>query len=155
LHEHAVADHVANVARARRRRREVVLRDHPAERDPRERVDQAEHGIEHLAADVLEVDVDALRARVAERGVQLAGSIIDRGVGAELLGEPGALLAGARGSDHAAPENLSYLHDERAGCAGGPRDHERLARLRLADFLETVPAGEPRYSEHPEERGGR
>ena len=40
----------------------VVLRDEPAQRNARERVEAREHHVEDLAAHVLEVDVDAASA---------------------------------------------------------------------------------------------
>jgi hypothetical protein len=38
----------------------VVLRDQAAYRNPREGIEQRKHRLEHLAADILEIDVDAL-----------------------------------------------------------------------------------------------
>ena len=40
---------------------EVVLRDEPAHGDPAVRAHVEQHGVQHRAAHVLEVDVDAIR----------------------------------------------------------------------------------------------
>ena len=53
----------------------VVLRDQPAHRNARERIEQRQHRIEHRAADILEIDVDAFRAR----GLQAAPASRARG----------------------------------------------------------------------------
>src|SRR2546422_6903553 len=51
----------------------VVLRDQAAERDARERVDEPQDGGEDVPADVVEVAVDPLRARLLERGHEEIG----------------------------------------------------------------------------------
>src|SRR5512138_3114591 len=50
LHEDAIADHGKEIARAGIRRIEVVLRDHAAEGDAGEGIDQAQHHVEERAA---------------------------------------------------------------------------------------------------------
>src|SRR5438270_570833 len=55
----------------------------------------AEHLIERFAADVVEVDVDAVRSMSAQIRAQLAALIVDRGVEPELLDQPRALLRAA------------------------------------------------------------
>src|SRR2546427_415692 len=60
----AVDEHRREV-RPRRHLRRVVLGDDAAERDARERVDVFQYGLQHVAADVVEVHVDAVRAGVA------------------------------------------------------------------------------------------
>ncbi len=47
----------------------AVLRDQPAHRNARKRIEQREHRVPHRPADILEIDVDAFRAR----GLQLLG----------------------------------------------------------------------------------
>ena len=48
----------------------VVAADHSAQRDPAERVHARQHRVEHGAADVLEVAVDAVRRRLLQRLVE-------------------------------------------------------------------------------------
>ena len=58
-----VGGRLEQVARARRAARCLVLRDRPAQRDAAARRSAAERRLEVVAADVVEVDVDPVRAR--------------------------------------------------------------------------------------------
>ena len=66
LDAHPLGDHEAQIGTGRRLGL-VVLRDHAAHDHAGERVEQAEHGVLHGAADILEIDVDAVRAGLGER----------------------------------------------------------------------------------------
>src|SRR5947207_8387778 len=61
-HARAVDEQRELIRRPLDRRRIVVLRDRTADRDSRAAPDAREHGIEDVAADVVEIDVDTLRA---------------------------------------------------------------------------------------------
>ena len=60
-------DQEAEVPRRQLRLGEVVLRDLPADRDAGPEREPAEDRLRESAADVVEVDVDAVRARLLER----------------------------------------------------------------------------------------
>ena len=142
--------------RARRQARGVVLRDQAAQRDARVRVEQRHDRIPHRAADVLEVHVDALRARVLEQLRHARVAMIDAGVEAELLHGVVALLLAAGDADRAQPFDLRDLPDDRADGAGRRGDDQRLAGLRLADVERADVRGQPGHAEHAERiRGPR
>src|SRR3989454_8230846 len=89
--------------------RGVVLRDQAAERDARERVDEPQDGGEDVPADVVEVDVDPLRARLLERGHEGLGAVVHAGVEAQLLHDELALRLRARHPDRRSEEHTSEL----------------------------------------------
>ena len=102
-----------------------------------------------LAAHILEIDVDAVRAGGGERGFQVpAGPVVDRGVHPGLVAEPGAFLVRAGGADHAAALQLGDLADDRADRARGRRDEHRLALLRPADVEQADIGRLARHAEH-------
>ena len=74
-----------SAVRAGRQFGRVVLRDQPADRHARERIEQRQHRVEHRAADILEIDVDAFRAGGLELLGEIRRAVIDAGVEAELV----------------------------------------------------------------------
>ena len=93
LRPHPLADEGAEQARADRRRGGVVLRDRAAQRDAAEEVDVAQHGVGDLAADIVEIDVEAVGAGGAQRRVEiLLGLVVDAGIEAQLVLHEGAFL---------------------------------------------------------------
>src|SRR5436190_17151804 len=133
LHAEPLGDDPEDVARAGRALRLAVSRDHPARDDAAEVLHVLERGVEDVAADVVEVDVDAFRTRLTERTADVARFVVDAVVEPELVDDPAALLLAARDADDAAPEDLADLARDRADAARRARHHERLARLRLPD----------------------
>src|SRR5207245_9102014 len=89
--------------------RGVVLREQAAEWDARERVDEPQDGGEDVPADVVEVDVDPLRARLLERGHEGLGAVVHAGVEAQLLYDELALRLRARHPDRPASPDLREL----------------------------------------------
>src|SRR5262245_38198007 len=78
----ALADEGAHQARAGLRG--VVLRDRAAQGDAGIEVEMAEHRVAHGAADVVEVDVDAVRASGLDGGGEvLLGLVVEAGIEAE------------------------------------------------------------------------
>src|SRR5262245_13033279 len=101
------------MARARIGWVEVVLRDHAAERDASEGIDQPQARVEERAAYVLEVDVDAFGTGLAKCREEIARRpVVDGGVGAQLARDVAAFVIGSRRGDHAAAENLANLDHE-------------------------------------------
>src|SRR5262245_8916127 len=76
----------AQVLGRRRRLGGVIGRDQAAQRHPAERVHLREHRVEYRAADILEIDIDALRRRRPERAGKISTLVVDSSIEAELLG---------------------------------------------------------------------
>ena len=110
---HAVDQDRPEVGPSHRLRR-IVLADEATERDAGAGVDEPEHGVEHGAADVLEVHVDPGRTGQAERAHEIAASMIHTRVEAERVHDEAALLLGARDADGPAPFELCDLTDHAA-----------------------------------------
>jgi hypothetical protein len=124
----------SKVSRAGRRGTVVVAGDQPAKGDPGVEVEAGEDRIHDLAADILKVDVDAVRGGGLELLAPVLGAVVDGRVEAELLGEDRTLLRAAGDADDAGAIALGELAGNRADRAGGRRDDDRLTLLRLADF---------------------
>jgi hypothetical protein len=126
--------------------RVVVLRDETTHRDPPVHAHVAQRGVQHRAAHVLEVDVDAVREAPAQRGGQVGFLLVFEGV---VVPEPCLeeldLLLDPRAADDVAPGELGELADQLAHHAPGGGDEDRLTLLRGADLLEPDVRGEPRH----------
>src|SRR5581483_4848922 len=124
--------------------------------DAAEYVHLRQHGVEHLAADVLEVDVDALRTGLAKLPGEVAGLVVDAGVEPQLVGDVAALFGSAGDSDRAAALDLGDLSDHRADGSGCRRDDHRLAGLGLADLEQAEVGSQARHAEpaDPAREGG-
>ena len=136
-------DQEAEVARRELRLGEVVLRDLPADRDARAEGEPPEDRLGERAADVVEVDVDAVRARLLQPSVDVVALVVDPDVVAVEAGEVGDLL-GRPGEpdDRAAPGDLRELADDLADRPGRSGDDDGVARLGLADVEEAEVGGE-------------
>ena len=128
----------------------VVLRDQPADGDARERVEQREHRVPHGTADVLEIDVDAVRARGGEAFGEIRRPVIDRGVEPQLVRHERQFALARRDADRLRPPDARDLADDRADRPARGGDDHRLARLRTADIAEAGIGREPRHPEHAE-----
>uniref|UniRef100_A0A182Q3S1 Uncharacterized protein n=1 Tax=Anopheles farauti TaxID=69004 RepID=A0A182Q3S1_9DIPT len=131
----------------------VVVRDRTAHRDATVQVHLAEHRLRDVAADVVEVAVDALRCGLLQRGRKalLADRpVVDRCVEPERP-QPRALLVRTGHPDHrrAALELRNLAHDATDGT-GRPAHHHRFALLRLAELQEAEVGGVTRHTEHTE-----
>ena len=82
--------------RARRRLLRRCTGDHAAQHDARLQVDLLQHRLEDLAAGILEIDVDAVRAFALQRGADVFLLVVDAGVEAEILDQVAALLVACR-----------------------------------------------------------
>ena len=122
--------------------------DAAAHRDAGEVVDQFHHRVEGFAADVLEVDVDAVRAGLGELLAEVGVLVVDAGVEAVGADHVLALVLGAGHADHAAALELGDLADHLADGAGGGGYHHGFALLRLADFIQAHVGGEAGHAEH-------
>src|ERR1700733_6054649 len=107
--------------------------DQAAHRHPRERSEQRKHRFEYRAADILEIDVDPFRAGLLQLRGQIRIAMIEAVVEAELALDVVALVLATGDADRARALDPGNLADRRADRAGGRRDHDGFARLRLAD----------------------
>ena len=90
------------------------MRDQTDERNARADIDPFQDRFEDIAADIIEVDVDALGTRDLERFLQIFLFVIDAGVESEVLDDVGTLLVRARRSDDPAAFDIctrALYHD--------------------------------------------
>jgi hypothetical protein len=97
----------------------VVFRYRAADRDAREAVEQREDRVENGAADILEIDIDAVGAGGFERVGEILPLVIDGAVEAEFARDEIAFLRAARDADDAAAFELRDLARDRADRARG------------------------------------
>ena len=143
LHDQALHhDQAGHAARPGRRRHAVILRDRAAAGDAAAIVHLRQAGFENVAADIVEIDVDAFRRRGLQRLERRTVLVIDRGIEAEFAGQPVALVLAAGDADDMAALDLGDLADDRSDRAGRGRDHDGLAGLRLADIEQPEIGGE-------------
>src|SRR5712692_6386405 len=109
LHAPAPRQQVQVVLRAGRLRGVIVARDGAAEHHPAAHRQPRQGEVEDLSTHVVEEDVDAVRAQLAQLLPHVLGLVVDRGVEAIVLREPAALLRAARDPDRAAPLDLRDL----------------------------------------------
>src|SRR4029079_8962722 len=121
--------------------RRVVLRYQAADGDARERIHLLQHRVEDLAADVLEIAVDALRRSRPQIAAQPAALVVDAGVEAQLVHDVVALRLAAGDADCARAFQFRDLTDHAADRARGGGYHHGFARLRLADVEQPDPGG--------------
>src|SRR5690242_17437258 len=96
-----------------RRFRSVIVGDEPADRNARKVIQQRQHRIEYWTADILEIDIDALRAGGFQILAQLGLAMIEAGVESELVLNEAALLFASSNADDPAALDLRDLADYR------------------------------------------
>ena len=133
----------------------VVARDRPAQGRAAARAQGVDRRGEVLAADVVEVDVDAVRRGLAQQLGDLAVVVVERGVEAELVFDPRDLLGRAGGADHGVALELRDLAGERADGARGAAHEHHVALAQLRDVQQADVRGQARHPEHADERGLR
>jgi len=129
----------------------VVLRDHTADDDTAEVVNRIQRSLEVLAADVLIVDVDALRGETGQRSSGLLSLVVEATVEAELLDDVVKLLVRAHGSNDLQTLALGQLADELAHGTGGRRHEDGLALLGLANVVQGRVGGQTRHTQRTQE----
>src|SRR5262249_30665293 len=137
----------------------VVLCDQAADGDARKRIEQWKDRVPHRAADVFEIDVDAVRAGVGQLFGEVRRTVIDDSVEAQLVAHVRALTRAA-GDPHS-PSALDHgdLAYSRADRPAGRSHRHGLARPRVADNQQPGPGGKPGHAQHAQRsrdrRGGR
>src|SRR6266513_2308571 len=134
---------------------QVVLRNQPAQRDTGRPVQAPQRGVEDLAPDVLEMDVDAVRRRLGQIIRQPARFVVHARVEAEFFDDVAALFGSAGDTDRTAAFDLRDLPDRAPDRAGGGGDDHGFAALRLADVDETDVRGAARHADDAEVRRDR
>jgi len=134
-----------------RQRLAVIAGDHPAQGDAAERVHAAQHGIQDVAAHVLEVGVDAVRRGLLEHRVEvlrvLGGLVVDAGVEAQLVDHVIALVLAAGETHDAAALELGELADHATDRARGGADRHGLAGLGVHDPVQAIPRRHARHAD--------
>ena len=119
------------------------------------RAEEEQQRVEDLAADVVEVDVDALRAVLREGGLHVLGLVIDGGIEAQVLDDVVAFLGSAGDADGAAALDLGDLAGDGADGAGGARKDDGLARLGLTDIQQAEVGRQSGHAEGTQVDGQR
>ena len=147
--------HPGEIARPGGSVRVVVGRDHAAQGHAAVVVHPRDDGVHDVAADVLEVDVDPVRAEPVQGRADVLALVVDGPVEPEFAGQPVALGLAAGDADHAGALQLGDLADDRADRTGGGGDDDGLARLRLADLAEAEPGRKARAAQNAHVGGQR
>jgi len=132
-----------------------VLGDPPAEHHAAVAGQVRQRRVQDGAAHVVEEQVDAAGAQLAEAALDVFRAVVDRRFVAELLHQQAALLFGASDADGAATE---VAHDEaavRAHAAGRTGDHHRVTGLQPADLRQPQVAREAGDPQHAQRGGER
>src|SRR3546814_15814626 len=82
------------------------------------RAQAAERGVEDLAADIVEINVDAAGAVLVQRLADVLILVVDGGVGAQLVAHVGTLFRATGNSDHLAAQAFGNLHRSDEGRVG-------------------------------------
>src|SRR5665647_3512118 len=113
------ADDHRHVARAGCRLGRVVDRDHPADGDTTTGAKRRDGGLEMVAPDVVEVDVDALGCSIGQALADRCRLVVDGRVETGLIQKPGGLVGAARAADDersaleaGGPDKTAWLRDE-------------------------------------------
>ena len=107
-----------------------------------------------IAADVVEVHVDAVGRALPQGGDEPGGALVvaiaERGVDPGGVVEPRDLVRRARARDHPAALDLRDLAGRRADGARRAGDEDGVTRLRLPAAKQPDIGGHPRHAEHAE-----
>jgi 6-phospho-beta-glucosidase len=146
----ALADDQREVVRPGGQLGGVVVGDRPAHGDAAVGVEYRQRGFQVVAADVVEVDVDALGRGLAELAEDGGGLVVEGGVEADLA-QPADLFIAAGAADHPGGAlELGDLAGHAAHRAGRAGDEHYVARLQRGD-VEQADVGRQRgHAEHPQ-----
>ena len=135
---------------------QVVLRALAADGHSGLEVEQCDHGIGDRAAQVVEVDVNAVgtSGRQAVRAMRFR-TPNQRPMESHLLPEVACLGLRAGHANHPASLDLGNLSDSGSHGSGGPRDHHRFSRLRLADAQQSKVGRQSGHPQDAQRRGKR
>ena len=132
----------------------AVLRNHAAQADSRAGIQIRQHRFEYLAADVLEVNVDAVRARRCEIVGQSIAAMGDASVVSEFLYNEATLLGRARDAHDTTSNDLGNLSYHLTDAARRCRYDNGFIEPRRALHHEAGVSSETEHA-HDADRGGK
>ena len=88
------------------------MRDGAAAGDAAAHVHLRQASFENVAADIVEINIDAVRGSALQRLEEGAAFIIDGGIETEIVDKPGAFLCAAGNADDPATLDLGDLTDD-------------------------------------------
>src|SRR5271166_6737331 len=138
-----------------RQLRGAVMGDEPADRDARKVVQRRQHRIQNLPADILEVNIDAVRTVRFQTFSQLGLAMVDAGIESEFVLNEAAFLFAPGNADGPAAFDLGDLADQRTEGARSRSDDDALSGLRFSNVQQTSIRAEARHAEHTECVGNR
>lgn len=134
--------------------RDAVVGRLPGNNDPAVHSHHRNDRIDHRIAEIVELDVDTLRAGRCDRPGEIAlRLVVDRRIEAGIFRQPRAFRIAARnpGQRRRAPMS-GKLARGRANGAGGGADEDRVAPLKPPDALEAEVRGHPGNSQDAQEQ---
>ncbi|MEJ0047927.1 MAG: hypothetical protein WDN04_18750 [Rhodospirillales bacterium] len=112
-------------------------------------------GVHDLAADILEIDIDAVRRGGGQLLAPIRGAIIDGRVETQVLDDVAAFLGAAGYADHAHAEDLADLADDGADGTAGGGDQQRFPGFRRAEIRQAEIGGKAGAATDIEQRRQR
>src|ERR1700730_13311861 len=113
--------------------RGVIVGDEPADGEARKVITGTQHRIEYWTADILEIDIDALRTGGFQIFAQLGLAMIEARVKSELVLNEAALLFASGDANNPAALDLCELADHRTDSTRGCSDDNGLSGLGFSD----------------------
>ena len=118
-------------------------------------IEQRHHRLQHLATDVFEIDVDALRAGFGQSSGEVVTMMVDAGIEAELLHGELALRGAAGNAHHTAALQFRNLPHSGAHRARGRSHHHSFAGFGLAQIEQANIGRQAGHAEHAQGPGSR
>jgi len=131
-----------------------VARDETAEDDAAVQVHARENSVHDFAADVFEINVDAMGSGGGQFFLPVWMFVVDSNVKAEVLRDPRAFVVATCDANDVTSVDFAKLPNDTAGCAGRGRDDKSFAFLGLGDF-HTKESSETVDAENAQECGVR
>src|SRR5690606_32619387 len=100
--------------------------------------------------DIFKINVNAIRDSLLQLCLEIRIAAINGSIKAKLVTNEVTFIGAADNAYHATALELGHLADHRPDCATCRRNHDRLARLWVADLRQTVPGCKARHPEHTE-----
>jgi hypothetical protein len=97
-------------------------------------IEQRKHCVEDGPADILEIEVDAVRDGLAELRREGGVTPVDAGIEAEFVHHISTLIIASRNADHTATFDFGDLADNRSDRAACRGDDHGFAGLGLTDL---------------------
>jgi hypothetical protein len=147
LHAAPLRDDPVVVARARRSLFLVVAGDRSADHDAGAARDPREDLVQDGSAHVVEEDVDPVGTQLRQPRSHVLVLVVDGGVEARLVRQPGALLGASGDADDPAALALRDLAGDRARGACSARDHHHVVFLQLPHLEQSEVGRDPREAQ--------